>query len=63
MHLTKMNHFKDLKLIVVPIIFLVAVFLRLAFLDADPPSTVDLQFISDEGWWVHNARNKQLFDT
>ena len=63
MHLTKMNHFKDLKLIVVPIIFLVAVFLRLAFLDADPPSTVDLQFISDEGWWVHNARNKLLFDT
>ncbi len=58
-----MNLFRQWKLIVVPVIFLAAVVLRIAFLDADPPSTVDLQFISDEGWWVHNARNKILFGT
>ncbi|MBN1296018.1 glycosyltransferase family 39 protein [bacterium] len=42
--------------------FLLAILIRIVALDADPPSTAGLHFISDEGWWVHNARNKILFD-
>lgn len=47
---------------VIPVVFVCAAFLRFVALDADPPGTADLHFISDEGWWVHNARNKVLFD-
>ena len=47
---------------ILPGIFILAACLRLISLDADPPSTVGLHFISDEGWWVHNARNKILFN-
>lgn len=36
--------------------------LRLVALDADPPARFSPGFISDEGWWVHNARNAALFD-
>jgi hypothetical protein len=57
-----MKTFEQWKYITVPAVFLVAVFLRFISLDADPPSTVGLHFLSDEGWWVHNARNKYLFD-
>ena len=35
--------------------------LRLAALDADPPATFSRDFISDESWWAHNARNHALF--
>lgn len=48
--------------LIIALIFLAAAFTRLHQLDADPPSTVGLHFISDEGWWVHNARNRVLFD-
>lgn len=47
----------------VALLFLAAMVLRFVSLDADPPCTVGLHFISDEGWWVHNARNNALFDT
>ncbi len=43
------------------LIFAVAFGVRFIHLDADPPAAMDLHFISDEGWWVHNARNKALF--
>ncbi len=42
-------------------IILLSVVLRFYQLSADPPPSVGLHFISDEGWWVHNARNKVLF--
>ncbi|HPQ39878.1 MAG TPA: glycosyltransferase family 39 protein [bacterium] len=45
------------------LVFLGTILLRLISLDADPPCTVGPHFISDEGWWVHNARNKVLFGT
>jgi len=48
--------------IVIVLILITAALLRFSCLDADPPSTVGLHFISDEGWWVHNARNKIIFD-
>jgi Dolichyl-phosphate-mannose-protein mannosyltransferase len=35
--------------------------LRLFALDADPPVTMSSDFISDEAWWAHNARNHALF--
>src|SRR5215471_12945018 len=34
-----------------------ALFLRLIHLDADPSALVSRDFITDEGWWAHNARN------
>ena len=43
------------------IILLLELFIRLYRLDADPPVNLEIQFISDEGWWVHNPRNKVLF--
>lgn len=58
-----MKAMEQWKSITVPVIFLAAVLVRFVSLDADPPSTVGLHFLSDEGWWVHNARNKYLFDT
>ncbi len=36
--------------------------LRLRVLDQDPPASMELHFVCDEGWWVHNARNMALFD-
>ncbi len=34
---------------------------RLIFLTAEPPASTFTYFPIDEGWWVHNARNKALF--
>lgn len=34
---------------------------RFLVLGSDPPAQFSLGFISDEGWWVHNARNAALF--
>ncbi|MBN2383046.1 phospholipid carrier-dependent glycosyltransferase [bacterium] len=34
---------------------------RVLFLSADPSSSFSLGFISDEGWWSHNARQAALF--
>lgn len=34
---------------------------RLTALDADPPYDLDQAFLTDEGWWAHNARNHALF--
>ncbi len=43
------------------LILLISGLLRFIHLDLDPPLQMGLHFISDEGWWVHNARNKALF--
>ena len=37
------------------------VFLRLIHLESDPSFLMNRAFITDEGWWVHNARNAVLF--
>jgi 4-amino-4-deoxy-L-arabinose transferase-like glycosyltransferase len=34
-----------------------ALALRIVNLDADPSALISRDFITDEGWWVHNARN------
>ncbi|MBN2054896.1 glycosyltransferase family 39 protein [bacterium] len=39
----------------------ILLFFRIYQLHADPPPDFGIQFISDEGWWVHNARNQALF--
>ncbi len=36
-------------------------FLRLIYLESDPSFLMNRAFITDEGWWVHNARNAVLF--
>lgn len=43
------------------LILAIAAALRLWDIDADPPAAVDGDFISDEGWWAHNARNHYLY--
>jgi len=35
--------------------------LRMFALDADPPGDMHIHFITDEGWWAHNARQRALF--
>ncbi|RLB03619.1 MAG: hypothetical protein DRG83_06630 [Deltaproteobacteria bacterium] len=42
-------------------LFGLMLFVRLIFLTADPPLLQRYHFNTDEGWWVHNARNKVLF--
>lgn len=42
-------------------LLLAAAFLRLAALESDPFQAVGTVFVSDEGWWAHNARNHYLF--
>ncbi len=41
---------------------LVSFGLRFLHLDADPSFWLDRDFITDEGWWAHNPRNKVLFN-
>jgi 4-amino-4-deoxy-L-arabinose transferase-like glycosyltransferase len=43
------------------ILVLVVVLPRVLFLDADPPGDLHIHFITDEGWWAHNARQQALF--
>ena len=35
--------------------------LRVINLDADPSALISRDFITDEGWWAHNARNAVLY--
>ena len=46
---------------VIPIVVILSGIIRLLYLDMDPPQFMGLHFICDEGWWIHNARNKMLF--
>jgi 4-amino-4-deoxy-L-arabinose transferase-like glycosyltransferase len=39
------------------LILAAALLLRFIHLDADPPALISRDFITDEGWWAHNARN------
>ncbi|MCP5057503.1 MAG: hypothetical protein GY937_12380 [bacterium] len=43
------------------VLLLIAGVLRFHGLDADPSAAVGRVFLSDEGWWAHNARNHYLF--
>jgi 4-amino-4-deoxy-L-arabinose transferase-like glycosyltransferase len=38
-----------------------ALLLRVINLDADPSALISRDFITDEGWWAHNARNALFF--
>jgi 4-amino-4-deoxy-L-arabinose transferase-like glycosyltransferase len=43
------------------VLALVVILPRVLFLDADPPRDFHIHFITDEGWWAHNARQQALF--
>src|SRR5215471_9745470 len=43
--------------LVLVLILAAALLLRFIHLDADPPALISRDFITDEGWWAHNARN------
>jgi 4-amino-4-deoxy-L-arabinose transferase-like glycosyltransferase len=38
-----------------------AFLLRFIHLDADPSALISRDFITDEGWWAHNARNEYFY--
>lgn len=42
-------------------VLLTALLLRVINLDADPSALISRDFITDEGWWAHNARNAILY--
>lgn len=42
-------------------VLVLAAALRVLALDADPPPSMSPDFVSDEAWWAHNARNRALF--
>ena len=42
-------------------ILVAALLVRVIHLDADPSALLSRDFITDEGWWAHNARNALLF--
>ena len=42
-------------------ILVAALLLRVIHLDADPSALLSRDFITDEGWWAHNARNALLY--
>ena len=43
------------------LILAAALFLRVINLDADPSALISRDFITDEGWWAHNARNALFY--
>lgn len=43
------------------IILVAALLVRVIHLDADPSALLSRDFITDEGWWAHNARNALLY--
>ncbi|HWX41033.1 MAG TPA: glycosyltransferase family 39 protein, partial [Blastocatellia bacterium] len=43
--------------LVVAAVLILALLLRVIHLDADPSALISRDFITDEGWWTHNARN------
>ncbi|MFY9569976.1 MAG: glycosyltransferase family 39 protein, partial [Blastocatellia bacterium] len=47
--------------IVVSGILVAAFLLRVINLDADPSAFLSRDFITDEGWWAHNARNAVFY--
>ena len=54
-------HGNKLYFVLLFVIILGAGSVRLLALSADPPSTTKQDFITDEAWWAHNARNHTLF--
>jgi 4-amino-4-deoxy-L-arabinose transferase-like glycosyltransferase len=43
------------------VILAAALLLRVINLDADPSGLISRDFITDEGWWAHNARNALFY--
>ncbi len=52
---------RDYFWVVAVALLLIAGVLRFHALEADPSEAVGRVFLSDEGWWAHNARNHYLF--
>lgn len=48
-------------LLALALVLLVALLPRIVVLGADPPARVLGAFLSDEGWWAQNARQRVLF--
>jgi 4-amino-4-deoxy-L-arabinose transferase-like glycosyltransferase len=47
--------------VVVCVVLAAALLLRVVNLDADPSAFINRDFITDEGWWAHNARNALFY--
>ncbi|HJZ68515.1 MAG TPA: glycosyltransferase family 39 protein, partial [Blastocatellia bacterium] len=48
-------------ILIVSAVMGVALLLRAINLDADPSALISRDFITDEGWWAHNARNALFY--
>lgn len=55
--MTDKKGFVSAETLAVFVILAGALFLRIVNLDADPSALISRDFITDEGWWAHNARN------
>lgn len=52
-----MTNIAKRRALAVCVILAAALLLRVINLDADPSPLISRDFITDEGWWAHNARN------
>lgn len=57
----KMTNIAKRRALAVCVILAAALILRVINLDADPSALISRDFITDEGWWAHNARNAVLY--
>jgi len=55
-------HSNKRRIILIVVIAICCVF-RLTWINADPPANLDRDYLTDEGWWAHNARSYILFDS
>src|SRR3989441_12247880 len=51
------NNKRITTILIVSAVLGAALLLRVINLDADPSALISRDFITDEGWWAHNARN------
>ena len=56
-----MTNITKRRALAVCVILAAAFLLRVINLDADPSALISRDFITDEGWWAHNARNAVLY--
>jgi 4-amino-4-deoxy-L-arabinose transferase-like glycosyltransferase len=52
-----MTNFAKRRALAACVILAAALLLRVINLDSDPSALISRDFITDEGWWAHNARN------
>jgi 4-amino-4-deoxy-L-arabinose transferase-like glycosyltransferase len=60
-NMTDKKRFVSAEVLAVFVILAAALVLRIVNLDADPSALINRDYVTDEGWWVHNARNALFY--